>query len=67
MRRLLRLPELVELATHPEVIEKMLAELGGERSLEILRLLKAEGGGGELPPGRARPQRRNLTARSSVW
>ena len=39
MRRVLRLPELVELATRPEVIRSMVAELGLERTREVLRAL----------------------------
>jgi hypothetical protein len=42
MRRVLRLPELLELATRPEVFERMIAELGPERTVEVLLALKAK-------------------------
>jgi hypothetical protein len=42
MRRLLRLPELVELTTRPEVIDHMLAELGPAMTIAVLRVLRAK-------------------------
>jgi hypothetical protein len=42
MRRVLRLPELVELATRPEIVERMIAELGVERTRAVLLALKAK-------------------------
>jgi hypothetical protein len=41
MRRLLRLPELIEmLADHPEIVGRMIDELGAARTLEALLVLK---------------------------
>jgi hypothetical protein len=42
MRRLLRLPELVEIATRPEVIEHMIRELGPEMTRQALMVLLAK-------------------------
>jgi hypothetical protein len=41
-QRVLRLPELIEMVTRPEVIEQMIAELGVERTREALMVLKAK-------------------------
>jgi hypothetical protein len=42
MNRVLRLPELVEIATRPEIVAKMIAEFGPERTREILMVLRAK-------------------------
>jgi hypothetical protein len=42
MKRVLRLPELVELATDPAILEKMIAELGVEQTRLVLELLRAK-------------------------
>jgi hypothetical protein len=42
MNRLLRLPELVDIATRPEVIDRMVSEFGPERTREILMVLRAK-------------------------
>jgi hypothetical protein len=42
MKRVLRLPELIDLATDPEVVAKMVAKLGPEMTRQVLLLLKAK-------------------------
>jgi hypothetical protein len=42
MKRVLTLPELVEIATRPEIVAKMVAELGPEKTAEALRVLRAK-------------------------
>jgi hypothetical protein len=36
MRRVLRLDELIELATDPEIVDRMITELGPEMTIAVL-------------------------------
>jgi hypothetical protein len=41
-RRILRLPELVELVTRPEVVERMIATYGAAYTQQVLLALEAQ-------------------------